>query len=249
MILEIDVGNSRLKWRLVRARSLALEAADEIVSSGVLVHEGRFDFSLPAAGKVDEVWVSSVLAGYESRIADWCSAEYGVAAQFAKTNKLLCNVTNSYSDVSHMGVDRWLAMVAAYNSSPGEVVIVDCGSACTIDIVLADGRHRGGYILPGFSLMKASLLSKMKRVAEPSPLPVSASPGCSTIDALDAGLLVMLVGAIEQVRQQFPGARWLFAGGDGHWLMGQVLSKLGSSVGYRACLVLDGLSIARRSLA
>ncbi len=66
-------------------------------------------------------------------------------------------VTIRYSDPSRLGVDRWLAMLAAHAASTKACLVVDCGTALTIDKLTASGEHCGGYIIPGLALMRRSL--------------------------------------------------------------------------------------------
>ncbi|MDP1069535.1 type III pantothenate kinase, partial [Klebsiella pneumoniae] len=63
-----------------------------------------------------------------------------------------------------MGVDRWLAMLAAWQRVGQSCWVVDCGSAITLDLLDAEGRHQGGYILPGLRLMQQSLLGNTAEV-------------------------------------------------------------------------------------
>ena len=63
-----------------------------------------------------------------------------------------CGLRNGYRDPAQLGVDRWLAMCAAWQQFPGSLCVVDAGTAVTIDVVAADGAHSGGLILPGVCL-------------------------------------------------------------------------------------------------
>ena len=61
-----------------------------------------------------------------------------------------CGVVNGYSRPGQLGVDRWLALLGAAQHG-GDVMIIDAGSAITLDLLRADGRHLGGAILPGLN--------------------------------------------------------------------------------------------------
>ena len=67
-------------------------------------------------------------------------------------------MTSGYRDPERLGVDRWLALIAARERSKQPTVIVDAGSACTIDLLDSEGRHLGGYILPGLTAMGEALV-------------------------------------------------------------------------------------------
>ena len=67
---------------------------------------------------------------------------------------------NAYAEPARLGIDRWAAIIAAYHRFPEGACVVDCGTACTFDLVDAGGRHRGGYILPGLSAMEGAVLGE-----------------------------------------------------------------------------------------
>ena len=149
MILQLDMGNSATKWRLDSTRGRLVEG------SLLPALETR-----PAA-----VWVASVAdANREAELASEAKARWGLAPWFARSSAAACGVSNSYAEPERMGVDRWLAMIAAYQRIAGPVCVIDAGSALTIDFVATDGRHRGGYILPGMAMMERSLLGETARV-------------------------------------------------------------------------------------
>ncbi len=60
-------------------------------------------------------------------------------------------VINGYADASRLGDDRWMALLAAAEIAAADAIVIDAGSAITLDLLRADGRHLGGAILPGFS--------------------------------------------------------------------------------------------------
>jgi hypothetical protein len=65
----------------------------------------------------------------------------------------------AYSDPARLGVDRFLALIGAHALHAGPKLIVDAGTAVTYDLLLADGSHLGGLILPGIALMRDSVLA------------------------------------------------------------------------------------------
>ena len=107
------------------------------------------------------------------RSAAYCCITSGRAA---------AGVVNGYADPSLLGVDRWVAVVGAYHRVRGAVVVADIGTAATIDVVAADGRHRGGYIVPGPRLMVASLLGGTSDLAA---FRASSPPGGASASTLN----------------------------------------------------------------
>ena len=63
----------------------------------------------------------------------------------------LLNQLRVYRDASQLGDDRWMALLAAADIAGGDTIVIDAGSAITLDLLRADGHHLGGAILPGFS--------------------------------------------------------------------------------------------------
>lgn len=155
--LLIDIGNSRIKWALLKGDKLGkAQAADY---SGWRAR----DFARRVIGSkldVERILVSNV-AGDDVGDALVAGARLAGAPKPERvaTQKRACGVTIAYVDSWRLGVDRLLAMIAAHRRFAGRpVCAVAVGTAMTIDLVGADGRHWGGAIIPAPTLMVASLL-------------------------------------------------------------------------------------------
>ena len=142
MKLFVDVGNTALKWRR--------RGADGTVQGGAA--HGRdwpraLQAPLDAGGAgFEQVWVASV-AGAEAdeRIGALIEARTGVPPRFYYSRQQDFGVSNCYPEPRRLGVDRWVALVECWQRF-GAGIIVDCGSALTIDAIDAEGRFLGGYI-------------------------------------------------------------------------------------------------------
>ena len=155
--LLVDIGNSRVKWaRLTGERLGKAHAADY---SGWRAR----DFARRLVGSafsIDRILVASVAA---ETVSDALSAGARLARAPAPervtTRRSACGVTVGYVDPWRLGVDRFLTMIAAHRRFAGQpVCAVAVGTAMTLDLVGADGRHWGGAIIPAPPLMVASLL-------------------------------------------------------------------------------------------
>ena len=167
-------------------------------------------------------------------------AEAFPQVQFAKSQVSQKGLSNSYEDVHKMGVDRWLAMLAAWNKAPDHAhIVIDAGTAITLDLIDEFGRHVGGYICPGFNLMKGSLLSGTKRVLAEDDWQLGRAPGSSTQGCVDHGVQDMVACWLEHHRALQPNAQVWVTGGDGQ----RLVSLLAETVQFEADLVLDGLQI------
>jgi len=125
-----------------------------------------------------------------------------------------CGVRNHYEQVERLGSDRWAALIGARGQVSTACLVVCAGTATTVDWLDANGEFRGGSILPGVDLMRASLARNTAQ------LPLGdghfrAEPR-NTLDAIASGCLHAQLGAIERQFARLanePGAPCLLTGG------------------------------------
>ncbi len=137
-VLLVDVGNTRIKY--MAADDTGIKYADS------------FD-SLPLQG-IDELRVATVSRHEE--VASW-SRSITQLVRIARVTKYHKGLTVAYNDVARLGVDRWLAMLTLWIENRKGFSVIDLGTAITADFVDNDGMHLGGYIAPGYRLMKEAL--------------------------------------------------------------------------------------------
>ncbi len=240
MILELDLGNSFVKWRLV-------DEAGGMVARGRSALEAWLVDGLPPAWgeEISRVRVASVRSDdAQSRFAELLQQRCAARAEFAQVSDFCAGVRNGYMDPRALGVDRWLAIIAAYSETQGAVLVVDAGSALTIDLVDRVGLHRGGYIIPGAQVMRQSLLRKTDRVRyEEAGWQAERDWGRSTESCVLNGVLLALVGALERAivdscRLLAEPPKLYLTGGDAGLLL-KASEFLGCE--HRPELVLDGL--------
>ena len=185
------------------------------------------------------------VAGDRDGIAERFEDAYGVRPEFAEATPELAGVICGYEEPARLGVDRWLALVAAWNAVRRAVAVVDLGTAATLDFVAADGRHQGGYIVPGLGLMAAALARDTAGVRVAGDLAPDLAPGRNTAQAVRRGSTAMLLDFIEASVGRFasvaggPPAVFL-TGGDAELLAG----RLPFALRLEPDLVLDGLEYA-----
>ncbi|MGY8872375.1 MAG: type III pantothenate kinase [Pseudomonadales bacterium] len=233
MYLEIDIGNTFIKWRLIDVH--------EVVKKGsVLTQEfTAASFTDVANDHIEQVLVGSVAgAECDERLRKACDALWKVKPIFAKTSHQCAGVINSYQDPSKMGVDRWLAMIAAYKRANKAVVVVDCGSAITVEYLSEQGEHKGGYIIPGLRLMRESLLQNTAQVRfDKQYAEIVTHPGVSTAEAVLQGSAYLFKALAHEIKNDLEeGVELFFTGGDGALM--QEMIQLGR---YEPDLVMDGL--------
>lgn len=248
--LLVDAGNTRLKWGLVRG--------EVISSTGSLIWEKQtLDQQLAAnwqsfmdpAQYPARILLANV-AGVEitQAVEAWataCQEALGVTipVDCVKSQAQAYGVQNSYAHPEGLGVDRWLALVAARHTVQGAACVVDCGTALTVDVISAQGVHQGGIIVPGMKLMKQSLAENTDAIPD-SEGSGSELLGKDTQSALQGGALAAASGAVMQVMQQAtillgetPTA--IITGGDAPLL----LPMLGDSFRHEPDWVLKGLAV------
>ena len=139
--------------------------------------------------------------------------------RFVSVAKAL-GVTNGYQQPERLGDDRWMTLLAAREMLPGDCVLIDAGSAITLDLLRADGQHLGGAILPGFNTSIEHFRHIFKTIDFDHPaIAETLQPGCSTEAAIHIDyarnaieILPELVNRWSQLLNQ--DAAVLLAGGD-----------------------------------
>lgn len=224
------MGNSRTKWRC-----------------------GAADGSLPSpqlprlAQAPRRVRVATVLRNRE-RVACAVEAQFGVAAEFASVTSRLGGVRCGYREPSRLGVDRWLATVAGWRQVRRAAVVVSAGTATTVDFVRADGRHEGGYIVPGLRLMRQVLNANTADVrvadcdaAEANAREVPRDTQAGVVRGTVRMLGAFVNAAVADFADRYQGEPVVFlSGGDAPLLAEQVTTP----VRLQPHLVLDGLAVA-----
>jgi type III pantothenate kinase len=158
-ILVVDIGNTRVKWARVAHGHLHRQRA--AVHAGWRVE----DFARLVLGRgrgIERVIVASVAgARLEGRLASAARRVCGLDPEFVTAARRLGGVRSAYTQPWRLGVDRLVGAIGAHHLAPRRAVcVVDVGTAMTIDLVDAHGRHLGGAIVPGPHLMVESLLRK-----------------------------------------------------------------------------------------
>lgn len=209
-VLFFDLGNTRIKWCFKNA-------------SGALSYDNlaqELD-SIPVWRRqaLEIVFASVVKDQRRERFLQALRVRHGRIHECVVTSHAL-GVSCAYQDVTRLGVDRWLAVLAAWQRYHGPVLVVDLGTAVTLDFVAAGGHHLGGYILPGLKLGVEGLLAGTSAVQVDADLLRTASrePGRNTTEAVYNGAIAAMAATIEgslaRFRGDFADARLLLTGGD-----------------------------------
>ena len=234
MILFIDSGNTRTKWRLA-------DSSGKFREGFVCGSESDFlSVLLPYSADISRVAVSMVGSDQaEAALRKAIKAVTDAPVQFYWAEKQRFGLVNSYRQVSAMGADRWHAMVGAWSDFQSGFAVVDAGSAVTVDYVRNDGSHLGGYILPGLMMMRRSLKMDAARIGFEYDDELNTMPGQNTSECTNHGLAWLSSAFIERVHkdcESYDLGKLLVTGGDADRLL-----SLGLDAEHRSGLVFEGL--------
>ncbi len=243
--LLMDVGNSRIKWGVLddgAIRRTGHIAHDRIRNEGLAALTSR----LPR--RVDTVFVSNVAGpAFATRLSGVVGMHCNAEVHFARSEREACGVTNGYRQPRRLGVDRWVAIIGAWGEFEGPVLVVDAGTALTIDAVDSSGTHLGGQIIPGVGMMAASLatdtsdIPATRRIAPNQQRDLAMFAG-STTGAVGHGALNAVTGAVERAAEVMYEHRddpdVVLTGGDAS----RILKSLQYEAAHRPHLVLQGLA-------
>lgn len=235
MKLLLDLGNTRLKWALQRRPSEWLA-------------RGALDWQQDIAGELAQAWAdvprpevivaASVVDGArENQLAGITQQIFAGTPHWLRTPVSACGVRNAYAEPHRLGVDRFLAMIAAHATQRTPCVLVSAGTALALDALAADGQHLGGLIAPGVRLMQQSLLDSTALVRPQRPGDILELAD-NTADAVTSGCWQAAAALIERFHAQMQlrlGATptLILGGGDAQ--------QLASMLSVPAVLVRDGV--------
>lgn len=201
-ILLLDQGNTRVKWALVSSATAKFEYQNSLSETTFAATD--FIDQLNTLPKFSQAYLASVgNPQLKSELCNIMEAEFCIPCVELETQAQSYQLTNSYSVPQQLGIDRWLNMLAAFKQYQTAVMVVSLGTATTIDIVSADGKHQGGFILPGISMMNASLKNETanKNIAVQLAGISDLGLANNTQLATAKGVLLSQVASIEKIYQ------------------------------------------------
>ena len=197
MILELDCGNSFIKWRVLDAD------VRRVVGEGVVDSDLALLESVKALKGLALKFcrlVSVRTAEETIALISLLTEAFGVSVVCAAPSREMSGVRNGYEEFERLGLDRWLAMLGGFQLASGACLVLDFGTAVTADFISRDGEHLGGFICPGMPLMRNQLRTHTRRIrygdlAAERALE-SLVPGRTTVEAVERGCSLMLRGFV-----------------------------------------------------
>jgi type III pantothenate kinase len=176
-------------------------------------------------------------------LSHWTHSNIGVDIEFVETQQASHGVKIAYSDPQRLGVDRFVALVGARYHVHTASVIIDCGTAVTLDAITSQGQHLGGLIFPGLQTMRRSLITQTAAIQKGDQLTDLPLFAKDTDEGVSSGTLRAVVAAIDQIsfsmaaKLDGPVTR-ILCGGDAR----QLMPWLTHEYHYDPMLVLKGLA-------
>ena len=248
--LLFDIGNTFIKWGLLD--ELKLVDLGCIRNEDFLAKEcdALIELIPPDAGRVIACCVAS--NNIDAKLTTLIANNYDCLIEYVQSESMAYGIRSGYQDASQLGVDRWVAMIAAKTQFSGDITVIDLGTAITIDTIDEYGDHIGGQILPGLQLMLSSLDKKTDRITLPSISNDLTNMKINfwadnTNDAIIFGACNAICGAIERaiicLQENGHSPTVILTGGDA------LVFKNLMNEGYRhrPNLVLEGLAIIANS--
>ncbi len=248
MNLLIDLGNTRIKMALDNSTDIKL------ITSTKYTQKSLQDILLQIREKISHldlknIYFASVAGERVTKlVADNLCNTLGVKVQKAVTTRDMSGLENAYSQPETLGVDRWLALIAALDLCKPPICVVDCGTAVTIDTIDDKGIFIGGLIVPGLGLMRnvlnknTNVIGQYGQVEEKNYFPKN------TVSAVTAGTGLSIAALVEKTMQRYEETQaqkisCVITGGDGE----VVKSYMDVESIYHPNLVLQGLAKYFRS--
>ena len=242
MLLVIDSGNTRTKWAL--ASDYGNLSEFEVCMNATIVTS---NLSL-AAQKADRVLIANV-AG-EAMAQHIRQLLTPLKASFVTASAQAGGVKNGYAKPEKLGADRWAALIAAWQRTKHATVVVNAGTAITIDVLDEKGTFLGGSIMPGLRLMHESLGNNTAQLNVEEG--ISQNFPNNTQDAITTGSLNAVAGAIGLMLKRLEKqCGWLpklvLSGGDANKIAEALKLNL-KQVIMMENLVLQGLVLLEKEL-
>lgn len=228
MIYLVDIGNTRLKY---------ITLPENINSQEHYCNEWNSETKSKLANEISEAWLTStwlnpskiIIASVNQTsqvemIHRWADKR-NIPIQVVKSSDCAHGVVSGYRIYEQLGVDRWLALIGAHHRYPKKhSIIVDAGTATTVDVLTDAGLHQGGWILPGIELMRNSIISGTANVISENRTP-SFNAANNTVEnvsnacwAATLGLINIAIMQLNNTKQSDKPVNIIFTGGNGKFL-------------------------------
>lgn len=234
MKLLIDIGNTQIK--------AVFSEQGKLAKINCLPFEDLALWLKTEATGTNEVIFANVAAEQLSNIIKMWALTEQITFTQVQSEPEVFGVRCGYQAPAQLGIDRWLGILGAAQLFPGQnILLVDSGTATTVDMLDKNGQHQGGWILPGYEAMYQAVVNSTTKVMAAFNYQGETDFGNNTTDNVNHGCWAALVGAVElavkKCQQQWPVDKVVLAGGNGRSLQ----QLLGADSIYIDDIIFQGL--------
>jgi type III pantothenate kinase len=216
MLLAVDAGNTNLVFALVdggaiKARwRIATDPRRTADQYAVWLHQ-LLELEGYSKSDVSALIIGTVVSRALHNLEVLSTKYFGVEPLLAGQGKAEWPLQLDVDEPQNVGADRALNAIAAHAKYPGELVVIDFGTATTFDVVGASGAYRGGIIAPGINLSLDALVSaaaKLPRIAIEAPdseSVIGRTTESQMIIGIYWGYVAMIEGLTERLKREIGG--------------------------------------------
>lgn len=205
MLLACDVGNTNIVFALMEGRTVrtrwriatdARRTADEyaVWLMQLFALEGL------AFDAVDDVIVSTVVPRARHNLEVLGEKYFGKAPIFAGEGPAGWGIAIDVNEPASLGADRAVNAIAAHDDFAQDLIVIDFGTATTLDVIDFNGAYKGGIIAPGINLSLDALVNaaaKLPRIAIEAPTETKSLIGRNTESQMHIGVFWGYVAMVE----------------------------------------------------
>ncbi|GHF02579.1 type III pantothenate kinase [Thalassotalea profundi] len=212
MLILLDIGNTRSKYVIVENTQ---RSVIYYCDNGDLNEEWlTVNFS-----KASELILANVNNDKFTVLIESWASNSSIKFQHLQTQNQQFELICAYSEPSQLGIDRWLAMLGTSFLFPYKAcIVIDAGTATTIDVISPKGKHLGGWIFPGINMLYQSLVGQTQKIIADKSSTPSMALGKNTSECVNNGTWAITVGAIElqlkNMKQQYTDVEVILTGGN-----------------------------------
>lgn len=191
-LLAIDSGNTAIKWGLHDGTQW-LTRGTTLQAERMTLQQTWETLPAPASVLISNVAGSQAESDLTALLKPW-----RIQPQWIMASASQCGITSRYAEPEQLGCDRWAALIAAWHRVQRTCLVVDAGTAMTVDALSSTGEFLGGIIVPGPDIMKKALTGRTGTLTAFVPGHFQDFP-INTQNALYSGMIQALAGALERM--------------------------------------------------
>jgi len=248
--LVVDIGNTQMVFGLFEGEKLCSHwrlSSSHSITSDELAWQlyGMFEQFGHQPKNIHGIMAASVVPHLDTTLSEACERICGIPAAFVGSQEVKTGMAVDYKNPREVGADRIANAIAARAAFGAPVIVLDCGTATTFDIVSPQGHYAGGLIIPGIEISLEALCQRAAKLPEVTITRTETLIGRDTVTSMQSGSYWAAVDAIKgligrlHAIEEYASAPIVATGG----LSEKLLHDIPEITAHRAHLTLDGLRL------